>query len=43
MKNVTHTASWHIESAADVEKYIEQLKVSLLAELDANDVVNVEF
>lgn len=43
MKNVTHTASWRIESAADVEKYIEQLKVSLLAELDANDVVNVEF
>lgn len=43
IKNVTHTSSWRIESAEDVEKCVGQLKKSLLAELNANDIVNVEF
>lgn len=43
IKNVTHTSSWRIESAEDVEKYLCQLKKSLLDELKDNDVVNVEF
>lgn len=43
IKNVTHTSSWRIESAEDVEKCVNQLKKSLLKELDGNDIVNVEF
>lgn len=43
IKNVTHTLSWRIESAEDVEKCVNQLKKSLLKELDGNDIVNVEF
>lgn len=43
IKNVTHTSSWRIENAEDVEKCVGQLRRSLLAELDVNDIVNVEF
>lgn len=43
IKNVTHTSSWRIESAEDVEKCVNQLRKSLMDELDGNDVVNVEF
>ncbi|MDE6055718.1 MAG: BREX system P-loop protein BrxC, partial [Lachnospiraceae bacterium] len=43
IKNITHTSSWRIESAEDVEKCVNQLRKSLLEELDGNDIVNVEF
>ena len=43
IKNVTHTSSWRIESAEDVEKCVNQLRKSLMDELNGNDVVNVEF
>ena len=43
IKNVTHTSSWRIESAEDVEKCVNQLRKSLMDELNENDVVNVEF
>ena len=45
IKNVTHTSSWRIESEADVDKCVDQLKKSLMSELSKEDVdvVNVEF
>ena len=43
IKHVTHTSSWRLESKDDIEKYLEALRKSLLAELDENDIVNVEF
>ena len=45
IKNVTHTSSWRIESEADIDKCVNQLKQSLMSELgkDDVDVVNVEF
>ena len=45
IKNVTHTSSWRIENEADVDKYIDQLKQSLLAEINKDDidVINIEF
>ena len=43
IKTVAHTSSWRIEKAEDVDKYINQLKKSLLDELNENDIVNVEF
>ena len=43
IKNMTHTSSWRLESTEDVEKVLDSLRKSLLAELDENDIVNVEF
>ena len=43
IKNMTHTSSWRLESTEDVEKVLDSLRRSLLAELDENDIVNVEF
>lgn len=43
IKHVTHTASWRLENEADVDRYLAALRSSLLAELDENDIVNVEF
>jgi len=43
IKNMTHTASWRLESPEDVEKALDTLRQSLLAELNENDIVNVEF
>ena len=43
IKNMTHTASWRLESPEDVDKVLDALRRSLIAELDENDIVNVEF
>lgn len=43
IKNMTHTSSWRLESAEDVEKVLDSLRNSLLAELNENDILNVEF
>ena len=43
IKNMTQTASWRLESAEDVDRALEALRRSLLAELDEYDIVNVEF
>ena len=42
MKSMTHTASWRLENAEDVDKYLGALRVSLLAELDEDTILNVE-
>ncbi len=43
IKDMTHTSSWRLEKAADVDKYLTILRSALLAELNENDIVNVEF
>ena len=43
IKDMTHTASWRLESPEGVDKVLDELRRSLIAELDENDVVNVEF
>ncbi|MCR5776618.1 MAG: BREX system P-loop protein BrxC [Lachnospiraceae bacterium] len=43
IKSIARTSSWRIEKAEDVEKYVNQLKKSLLDELEKNDIVNIEF
>ncbi|MDC7301010.1 BREX system P-loop protein BrxC [Agathobacter ruminis] len=43
IKNVAMTSSWRIEKAEDVDKYVDQLKKSLMDELNNNDIINVEF
>ena len=43
IKNMTHTASWRLESEKDVDEVLAALRKSLLEELEENDIVNVEF
>ena len=43
IKNMTHTSSWRLENAEDIDKVLEALRKTLLAELEGNDIVNVEF
>ena len=43
IKNMTHTSSWRLESPEDIDKVLDALRRSLIAELDENDIVNVEF
>jgi len=42
-KKVAKTSSWHIENKEDVERYIEDLRLKLMNELDADTIVNIEF
>ena len=42
MKSMTHTASWRLENAEDVDKYLGALRESLLAEMDEDTILNVE-
>jgi len=43
IKTAIHTQSWRIESEADIDAYLNKLKVELVRELQDNDVVNIEF
>ena len=43
IQTVTRAASWRIESAADVDHYLEQLRERLLLELDEQTIINIEF
>ena len=43
IKHVAHTSSWRLENKEDVDRYLNMLRSSLLAELEENDIVNVEF
>ena len=43
IKMMTGTASWHLESKEDINKYIDSLRKALEAQLDEDTIVNVEF
>ena len=43
LKKVAGTSSWRLESPEDVERYLSELRKSLLAQLDDDTIVNVEF
>lgn len=42
-RKIAKTSSWRIESREDVERYIDELRVKLITELDEDTIVNVEF
>ncbi len=42
IKTVAKTSSWRLESAADVDKYLDALRENLMKELDDDTIVNVE-
>ena len=43
IKMMTGTASWRLESKADIDRYMDGLRRSLEAQLDEDTIVNVEF
>ena len=43
IKMMTGTASWRLESKADIDRYMDSLRKSLEAQLDEDTIVNVEF
>ncbi|MGO3018693.1 MAG: BREX system P-loop protein BrxC [Anaerococcus sp.] len=43
IRDINPTNSWKIESKADLDKYIRELKESLEKELDENIILNIEF
>ena len=43
IKKVTGTSSWRIESKEDVERCVKEMREALLAQLDEDTIVNIEF
>ena len=43
IKSITKTASWRLENTEDVDKYLNELRLKLVSELDTDTIVNVEF
>jgi hypothetical protein len=43
VKTMTKTASWRIESREDVDRYLDDLRMKLISELDVDTIVNIEF
>ena len=43
IKSMTKTASWRLETTADVDKYLNELRLKLVSELDTDTIVNIEF
>lgn len=43
IRSMARTSSWRLEKPEDIEKVLEQLRKALEAELEENDIVNVEF
>lgn len=43
IKKITHTSTWRIESKEDIDKYVDELRKSLIEQLEENDILNIEF
>lgn len=43
IKKVVGTSSWRLENEGDVDRYVSELRKALLAQLDEDTIVNVEF
>jgi hypothetical protein len=43
IKQMTGTASWRLESAEDIDKHLAELRKALIAQMDEDTIVNVEF
>ena len=43
IKKVTGTSSWRIESKEDIERCVKEMREALLAQLDEDTIVNIEF
>ena len=43
IKNITGTSSWRLENKDDIDKYVEELRMRLLSQMDEDTIVNIEF
>ena len=43
IKSITKTASWRLENTEDIDKYLNELRLKLISELDTDTIVNIEF
>lgn len=43
IKSITNTTTWQMETPEDVQKYIADLQKKLMAQLEENTIVNIEF
>jgi hypothetical protein len=43
IKSISHQVSWQIESKQQLEVYLEDLKEQILAQLEEDTIVNIEF
>jgi hypothetical protein len=43
IKQMTGSASWRLENLEDIDKYISELRKTLVAQMDEDTIVNVEF
>ena len=43
IKKITGTSSWRLENKADIDKYVEELRMRLLSQMDEDTIVNIEF
>ena len=43
IRDSTKTASWRLENTEDVDKYLNELRLKLVSELDTDTIVNIEF
>ena len=43
IKSMARTSSWRLEKPEDIDQVLSQLRRALTAELEENDIVNVEF
>ena len=43
IKKVTGTSSWRIENKEDIEHCVKEMREALLAQLDEDTIVNIEF
>lgn len=42
-KKMAKASSWRIESVEDLDRYLAELKMNLISEMDAGTIVNIEF
>jgi len=42
-RKIAKTLSWRIESVEDLNRYLDELRMNLISELDTDTIVNVEF
>lgn len=43
IKTINTSTSWQVETAEDVDKYVNALRAKILSELDEDTIINIEF
>lgn len=43
IKSINNAATWQIESEEDIKRYLDELKTKLMATLEEDTIINIEF